>query len=151
MCFYASNSLELTTISNVWIKYSLPKIISEKDRSTIILLIDWLIEPSLIFVKEKCQQFISSSSNSLLLSFYKLYESMLQETLVLIEQNEKRDEQVYGAVVKKNKEQITEMIVAYFFVAIIWSIGAGLKEVSREQFSAFFNKLIRMGFEEHPK
>lgn len=124
---------------------------SEKDRSTIILLIDWLIEPCLMFVMENCKQFIECSSNSLALSFFKLYESMLQETLDLIEENEKRDEQVYGAVVKKNKEQISEMIVAYFLVSIVWSIGAGLKELSREKFNDFFNKLIRMSFAEYSK
>ena len=58
---------------------------------------------------------------------------------------------MYGAVVKKNKEQISEMIVAYFLVSIVWSIGAGLKELSREKFNDFFNKLIRMSFAEYSK
>ena len=75
-----------------------------------------------------------------------MYECLiLSDTMPLVEAKEKKDEQLYGAVVKKNKERISEMIVAYFFASIVWSIGGGLIQDSKEKFSNFFNKICRNG------
>jgi len=54
-------------------------------------------------------------------------------------------------VVRKAKEKISEMLVAYFFASIVWSIAAGLHQASREKFSQFFTKLIRDEQPSYPK
>lgn len=151
MCFFTNDCLELENIADAWLNYKVPKPVCAKDKTTIELLIGWLLRPCLDFVLDKCEQFIQCSANHLVLSFFSLYECMLQDTLVLIEENDKIDETVFGAVFKKNKEQISEMTVAHFFSSIVWTIAGGLRQTSREQFSHFFNKICRGELPDFPK
>ena len=45
---------------------------------------------------------------------------------------------VLTASQKKEMEEKNDMIVAYFFMSVVWTIGSVLKQASREKFSSFF-------------
>jgi hypothetical protein len=169
MCFFDPNTLELSLLTKAWLKHDLPSEINTDDSETIFTLINWLLEPCLNFVKEKCFQFISCTKIHLSFSFFNLYKCMLQDMMLsnLLflfldfdkfnfkilpfsnkykeEQNEHSEslEEPYASVNKKKKETKSEMIVAYFMMSIVWSIGANLKQASRDIFSDFFNNLCR--------
>ena len=51
----------------------------------------------------------------------------------------------------QNEIEKGEMIVANFFLSIIWSIGAVLKQSSKEKFSAFFTDLCENSLKSYPK
>ncbi len=153
MCFFSPHTLQVSTIARTWLQHNLPKSIGASDTQTINLLIDWLLQPCLDFVQQPdCHSFIPAQPIHLVYSFFRLYECLIRyETLALIDENEKRDEQAYASVVRKGKERISEMLVAYFFASVVWSIGACLHQASREKFSNFFTKLIRNELPSHPK
>jgi len=44
-----------------------------------------------------------------------------------------------------------EMIVANFFLSVVWSIGAVLKQTSKEKFTVFFNELCENSIKTHQK
>jgi hypothetical protein len=45
----------------------------------------------------------------------------------------------------------TEMIVANFFLSIVWSIGAVLKQTSKDKFTIFFNELCENSNKKHSR
>lgn len=52
---------------------------------------------------------------------------------------------------KKAMEEKNDSLVAHFFMAIVWSIGAVLKQSSREKFSSFFHDLCDNSIGKYPK
>jgi hypothetical protein len=44
-----------------------------------------------------------------------------------------------------------EMIVANFFLSVVWSIGAVLKQESKEKFTIFFSDLCENSLKKHQR
>ena len=81
MCFFDSNTLELNMLKTAWLKHDLPGQVSERDSSIISQLIDWLLEPCLNFVTEKCVQFVKCSKMHLTFSFLRLLKCLLTDMM----------------------------------------------------------------------
>ncbi len=58
---------------------------------------------------------------------------------------------VLTASQKKEMEEKNDMIVAYFFMSVVWTIGSVLKQTSREKFSSFFIELCDNSIKKYPK
>lgn len=58
---------------------------------------------------------------------------------------------VLTASQKKEIEEKNDMIVAYFFMCVVWTIGSVLKQSSREKFNSFFNDLCDNSIKKYPK
>jgi hypothetical protein len=52
---------------------------------------------------------------------------------------------------KKIMEEKNNMTIAYFFLSIIWSLGATLIHSSRQKFSAFFHELCENSIHKYSK
>ena len=113
----------------------------------ISMLCYWLIEPCLEFVMQKCDQFLTCSRTHLTASFLKLFDCMLAEIKRIYDPSEKNDDEKlmeieFNQLTKNEHEmEMNEMVVANFFLSIVWSIGAVLKQSFKEKFSLFFNEL----------
>lgn len=67
------------SLINAWLKNYLPEFLDKQQEATISMLCDWLIEPCLSFVTEKCDQFIFCSKMHLTTSFLKLFSCLLED------------------------------------------------------------------------
>ena len=65
------------------------------------------------------------------------------------EKNQELD--MFDSITKKKNEIKSEMTVAYLMMSIVWSISAGIKQLSRPLFSEFFNNLCRNLDQKFPK
>ncbi|XP_078409866.1 dynein axonemal heavy chain 3-like [Cetorhinus maximus] len=134
-----------------WLATKLPQQLRAEQRQTIQLLCDWLLPPCLDFVQKKCNLVVQSSSMHLTVSMLKIYESLLAElsfTEDLVDQGEETfqalkaiDETSFSSTIQKEKEEITNHLVAYAFFSIVWSIGGILDLPSKQRFSDFFSSL----------
>lgn len=52
---------------------------------------------------------------------------------------------------KRLIEEKTDAVVAHFFLSVVWSIGAVLKQSSRDKFNAFFSDLCDNAIGKFPK
>ena len=59
--------------------------------------------------------------------------------------------EMFDSIIKKKNEIKSEMTVAYLMMSAVWSIGAGIKQLSRPLFSEFFNNLCRNSDDKFPK
>jgi hypothetical protein len=62
-----------------------------------------------------------------------------------------RDKENMNASEKRLMEEKNDSVVAHFFLAVVWSIGAVLKQSSRDRFNEFFNDLCDNAIGKHPK
>jgi hypothetical protein len=67
------------TLINTWLTNTIPNFLSKQQTNMISMLSNWIIEPCLDFVTEKCEQFLVCSKMHLTISFLKLFECMLDD------------------------------------------------------------------------
>lgn len=148
------------TVLNTWLETKSPTFLSKQQTSMISLLCHWIIEPCLDFVTRKCEQLLDCSKMHLTCSFIKLFECMLEDIRKTYEETEKslkNEEEIMEQELSKlssnNHLEIekTEMMVANFFLSVVWSIGAVLKKSSKEKFSFYFNELCENSIKSHQR
>lgn len=67
------------TLINTWLANIISEFLSKQQTNMISMLCNWIIEPCLDFVSEKCDQFLICSKMHLTISFLKLFECMLED------------------------------------------------------------------------
>ena len=80
MVYYDVAMIGSKLLVNAWLKHELCLFVTDKYLArTIVLLMEWLLEPCLDFVSYKCEHLIQCSRLHLTVSFLKLFKCMLQE------------------------------------------------------------------------
>ena len=179
MIFLDPSALGHELLLNAWLNHHAPKFLSKQQTTIIKILMDTFIEKSIDFV-ERQEQFIKCSSMQLILSFLKLFYCFLEEMkkafdekdIIFAEGIQDEDESTNEAddlmpvaenifeldnisnsikTSEKSMEERNNMIICYFYLSVVWSIGSVLKKDSREKFNFFFLDLIEKFATKHPK
>ena len=80
MVYMDSDIIGTKLLIDAWIKNDLIQLISNHKHIQLInSLFNWLIDPCLDFVINNCEQFINCSKMHLVISFLKLFKSLLSE------------------------------------------------------------------------
>ena len=168
MIYLDPNIIGVKSLMRAWLNNNLPKEIIKSQAVHIEQLCDWLIAPCLDFVLKKCDQYLSCTRMHLTMSFLKLFECMLDDmaksfddTTSLNNETDNENEEALedgddeesplSVSDKKIAQEKLDMITAYFFMSIIWSIGITLKKASREKFNGFFLELCENLNGKYPK
>ncbi|XP_076448252.1 dynein axonemal heavy chain 3-like [Babylonia areolata] len=145
-----------------WMQTSLPDFLTADQRNVIKMLFDWILPPSLHFVGKYCQHILACHPMHLTASALKLYECLLEDVKKLGKEDEDDEEdfmeeeeeisedapdpmaKVLSKSDKAFQEDQTNLLIAHFFFAIVWSVGATLDARSRIKFDEFFKSLCEM-------
>ncbi|XP_038666815.1 dynein heavy chain 3, axonemal-like [Scyliorhinus canicula] len=159
MIYMEPMNLGWEPLVRTWLATKLPEQLKIEQRKTIQLLCDWLLPPCLDFV-QKCNPVVQSSSMHLTVSMLKIYDSLMADITFTehpVDQGEEIfqalkavDEKCFSSTIQKEKEEVTNHLVAYGFFSIVWSIGGILDLPSKQRFSDFFSNLCELD-SSHPR
>ena len=162
MIYLDSMSLGTRTLVKCWLKNHMPKHLDAKETKMLKLLFEWLLEPCLYFVTTNFRQYLNIGQMILTNSFLKLFDCLMDDMTNYFDQDEYTEYSNENDHNSTNKRELTsheiqvqedkkDMLVAYFCLALVWSIGAILKSDSRNKFSDFFLSLIHNINKTYPK
>nr|XP_023012338.1 LOW QUALITY PROTEIN: dynein heavy chain 7, axonemal-like [Leptinotarsa decemlineata] len=104
----------------------------------ILDLINWVIPPSLIFIRKNCVQYCTPGEISLVKNMMNMIEMLL-------------DDACAGSTKKEEEAKYMEVwIQATFLQAGVWGLGSILDTDSREKFDDFYKQLWRGLLEDFP-
>ncbi|KAK7495478.1 hypothetical protein BaRGS_00013176, partial [Batillaria attramentaria] len=147
-----------------WMQTRLPDFLVQEQREVIRMLFEWILPPCLSFVGKYCRHILACHPMHLTTSALKLYECLMEDVKKLgkedddddfIEEEEGEGEGEAAAdpmagpptlsmSEQKVREEQTNMLIAHFFFAMVWSVGATLDANSRVKFDEFFKTLCEM-------
>ncbi|KAM8930418.1 dynein axonemal heavy chain 12 [Pelodytes ibericus] len=117
-----------------WLK-TLPETLQTKDHLPLLKeLFEWLIPPSLRFLRKQCKELVSSSNSNVVISLTRLFEMLLCDPV--------NDE--------PTNKNIRTWIMACFVFSLVWSIGGCCDTDSRVKFDAFLRKIVCGKSKDHP-
>ncbi|KAM4725109.1 LOW QUALITY PROTEIN: dynein axonemal heavy chain 3-like [Anableps anableps] len=120
---------------------TLPKSLDAEHKLLITELFDWLVQPCLDFIENKCCFMVQTSPSHLAYSLMKLYTCLMDEISAL---------ETNGAQ-NMTSEQITMWLQNLFLFALVWSLGGTITGDSRKKFDMFFRNLLMGMDNEHPR
>ncbi|KAL5473898.1 hypothetical protein EMCRGX_G028462 [Ephydatia muelleri] len=119
----------------------LPDAIVEEDKKLIMDMMEWLVQPSLDYIRHECHLFINTSPLHLVNSFLNLYTCMMDEI---------RDSGRGGHPTMQQSQAILWLQCLFLF-SLIWTLGGTMNGDSRKKFDVFFRTLVTGADPEHPK
>ncbi|KAM4651998.1 dynein axonemal heavy chain 12 [Discoglossus pictus] len=113
---------------------TLPEALKAKEHLALLEeLFNWLIKPSLRFIRKQCKELVSTSDSNVVISLTRLFEMLL-----------------FGVVEEDPaNKNIRIWIMACFGFSIVWSIGGCCDTDSRIKFDAFLKEIIAGKNEDH--
>ncbi|XP_057310450.1 dynein axonemal heavy chain 3-like isoform X2 [Hydractinia symbiolongicarpus] len=105
-------------------------------------LFEWLMQPSLDFIRHECKLIISMSPMFLAKSFMTLYKCLLDEI---------RGQGTAEGSQRMSSGQIMSWLASLFIFALVWSLGALVDGNGRVKFDEFYRQLITGHDQSHPK
>ncbi|XP_063282951.1 dynein axonemal heavy chain 12 [Pelobates fuscus] len=114
---------------------TLPEALKNKDHFSLLMeLFEWLIPPSLRFLRKQCKELVSSSNSNVVISLTRLFEMLLFD--LVREDPTNKNTRVW--------------IMACFGFSMVWSIGGCCDTDSRVKFDAFLREILSGKSEAHP-
>ncbi|CAH2313074.1 dynein heavy chain 12, axonemal [Pelobates cultripes] len=114
---------------------TLPEALKTKDNFSLLMeLFEWLIPPSLRFLRKQCKELVSSSNSNVVISLTRLFEMLLFD--LVREDPTNKNTRVW--------------IMACFGFSMVWSIGGCCDTDSRVKFDAFVREILSGKSEAHP-
>jgi dynein heavy chain len=109
-------------------------ILHRADVTHIQALFDWLVEPSLAYIRKECHEMSPTVDSNLVMSLLNILESLLPRAFAKYKNEQGVDEELTDA---KRLKQRTQDIECCFFFAVMWSIGKSGTNESQSKFSTF--------------
>lgn len=109
---------------------------TENNRMQIELVLDWMLPPSLIFIRKGCKQLCNPGQINLVRSFLQIVEMLMDDAFKGIKEEDAKSALVW--------------IQASFVYAGVWGLGGIMDADSREKFDDFYRKLWKGLDEENP-
>ncbi|KAM4676017.1 dynein axonemal heavy chain 3-like [Discoglossus pictus] len=148
MIYMEANDLGWEALTESWLATKLPTTLTTEHSQVVQMMCKWLLPACLDFVEKKCKFVIHTSPLHLTMSMLQLYECLLAKISSTVDNEEEvtdilveTNTDIYQAVSKKMKEEVTNLLVAYGFFAVIWSVGGTLSSDSKQCFSEFLKSL----------
>ena len=111
-------------------------------------LFQWLIDPSLDYIRHECKLLIQTSGIHLVYTMLRLFHNLLDE---IIEAGKKRGSDEDMTVPAMSASQITLWLQGLFLFSLVWTVGGTLTGDSRKKFDVYFRNLISGMDNDHPK
>ena len=111
----------------------------EDQKDLIRTLFDWLVQPSLDFIRHECKLFVTTSPLHLVHSLLNLYTCLLDE---FITGNE-------GASIPQT--QSTLWLQCLFIFSLVWTLGGTMTGDARKKFDVFYRTLVSGTDQDHPR
>ncbi|XP_053321162.1 dynein axonemal heavy chain 3-like [Spea bombifrons] len=151
MIYMEAKDLGWQPLTESWLQTKLPAILSPEECQIVQMMCKWLLPTCLDFVEKKCKFVIQTSPMHLTMSMLKLYECLLLNMRSaktgadnedeVIDGSEETNAESYHTVSKQMKDECRNMLVAYGFFSVIWSVGGILCSESKQCFSEFLKNL----------
>ncbi|MGH0118801.1 UNVERIFIED_CONTAM: hypothetical protein FKN15_062263 [Acipenser sinensis] len=116
---------------------TLPQTLSDEHRELINDMFNWLVQPSLEFIRHECKFLVQSSPIHLAYSMMRLYTCLLDE----IASSGKDGKELMSS------QQITLWLQGLFLFAVVWTIGGTINGEGRKKFDVFYRNVI-MGMDD---
>jgi dynein heavy chain len=130
MIYMEPNGLGWRPIMISWLA-TLPVSISAEARQLISDLFDWIVPPSLDFIRRECRELVATSEINMAVALMNLMSCQLDE---------------FGEDVKPGDEVPNNVIPVWlqciFLFSAVWSLGGTIDGDSRKKFDGFFRKLV---------
>lgn len=107
----------------------LPVQLSDDGQKLLEVLFDWIVQPSIDFVKASCKEYTATSSVDLARGAMNLIECLLLDVASVIVPDE------------RGPDMYTSWLSSYFLFSVIWAIGGNLTFESRPKFDTFLRRL----------
>ncbi|XP_041084991.1 dynein heavy chain 3, axonemal-like [Polyodon spathula] len=115
----------------------LPQTLSDEHRELINDMFNWLVQPSLEFIRHECKFLVQTSPIHLVYSMMRLYTCLLDE----VADSGKDGKEPMSS------QQITLWLQGLFLFAVVWTIGGTINGESRKKFDVFYRNVI-MGMDD---
>lgn len=102
-------------------------------------LFDWLVEPSLCFVRKDGIEMSPTVDSNLVMSLLNIFESLLPRAFTKYKNEHGQDEEVTD--LKKLKQRLQDVECCFFF-SLVWSIGKSGTSDSQTKFSSFLENYL---------
>ncbi|MGH0140104.1 UNVERIFIED_CONTAM: hypothetical protein FKN15_000554, partial [Acipenser sinensis] len=116
---------------------TLPQTLSDEHRELINDMFNWLVQPSLEFIRHECKFLVQTSPIHLAYSMMRLYTCLLDE----VADSGKDGKEPMSS------QQITLWLQGLFLFAVVWTIGGTISGESRKKFDVFYRNVI-MGMDD---
>ncbi|KAM4720749.1 dynein axonemal heavy chain 12 [Rhinophrynus dorsalis] len=114
---------------------TLPEALKSKEHLLLLEeLFEWLIKPSLRFLRKQCKELVSTSDSNAVISLTRLFEMLLFDAV--------REE--------PTNKNLRVWIMACFAFSMVWSIGGCCDTDSRAKFDAFLKEMLSGKSKEYP-
>ncbi|XP_053545345.1 dynein axonemal heavy chain 12 [Bombina bombina] len=114
--------------------YTLPQALRAKEHLALLDgLFQWLIQPSLRFLRKQCKELVSTSDSNVVVSLTRLFGMLLFD---IVEED-------------PTNKNIRTWVMACFAFSIVWSIGGCCDSDSRIKFDAFLKEILSGKSQEH--
>ena len=100
--------------------------LNEEQKAVVNLMVDWLIKPSIQFLRKECLELSETSDANLVVSLLNIFESIFAET-----------SQILG----KSASMTKKMIQGMFLFSMVWSVCASVNEIGRKKLNDFVHLL----------
>ncbi|KAK7493483.1 hypothetical protein BaRGS_00015194 [Batillaria attramentaria] len=125
------------------------KDLCDEDVELVTDLFNWLVEPSLEFLRKKCKTFVTTSEMHLVLTMMRLYTALMDEIIFTIESTQGNNEDPNPGTL--THQQVTLWLQGLFLFSLVWTIGGTIMGDSKKKFDVFFRHLISGLDNNHPK
>ncbi|KAA3677673.1 dynein heavy chain, axonemal, partial [Paragonimus westermani] len=135
-----------------YIDYKLPSSLSEELLELINDLFEWLVDPTLSFIRSDCRQMFRVSHFHAVRQLIVLFDCLLDEIRVWAD-TEDGAQNVEGTNPQQTmtSQTVYLQLQALFLFATVWSLGSVLPTDSRVKFDSYFRDLVSGTNSEHPK
>ncbi|KAF5404423.1 hypothetical protein PHET_02178 [Paragonimus heterotremus] len=135
-----------------YIDYKLPSSLGEELLELINDMFEWLVDPTLSFIRSDCRQMFRVSDFHAVKQLIVLFDCLLDEIRVWADtENVAQNAEGANPQQTMTSQTVYLQLQALFLFAIVWSLGSVLPTESRVKFDSFFRDLVSGTNVEHPK
>ncbi|KAF6778758.1 hypothetical protein AHF37_01583 [Paragonimus kellicotti] len=135
-----------------YIDYKLPSSLGEELLELINDLFEWLVDPTLSFIRSDCRQMFRVSDFHAVKQLIVLFDCLIDEIRVWADtENVAQNADGANAQQTMTSQTVYLQLQALFLFATVWSLGSVLPTESRIKFDSFFRDLVSGINMEHPK
>ena len=134
MIYVEPSSMGWEPLKDSWMNTLPPLMTPHKPR--LEELFTWLVKPCMTFVRKNCKELIPTSDINLPFALMNIFDSMIDEFRVELDEGVDFDEDV---MTPKDQKIFVDCV---FLFSTVWSIGGTTENEGREKFDFFLRKLV---------
>jgi dynein heavy chain len=134
MIYVEPSSMGWEPLKDSWMNTLPPLMTPHKPR--LEELFTWLVKPCMAFVRKNCKELIPTSDINLPFALMNIFDSMIDEFRVELDEGVDFDEDV---MTPKDQKIFVDCV---FLFSTVWSIGGTTENEGREKFDFFLRKLV---------